>query len=105
MYDKLKELLKEINDDDLRAMFNTAYPTSILGNMFKAKEELEKYMEYVLPVSLGDIVLINETKYVVTCVYTDNSVDILDWKLNKKNVGLYNKTVKVIGKLDVIQEG
>lgn len=103
--EELKKLINEINDDDLKKMFGTAYSATILNeDLEKIKEKLDTYLEYDVPVRLGNIVEFNGETYVVTCVYTDNSVDLLSKDATKKNVGLYMETVKVTGKLDVIKE-
>lgn len=104
MYDTLKKLITEINDDDLRTMFGTVIATTILSNLESAEDELNDYLNYEVPVSLGDIVDFQEKQYIVTCVYTDNSVDLLGDDATKRNVGLYKKVVTVVGELEVIQE-
>ena len=104
---ELEKELRKINDDDLKTMFQTASVFMILKDLSKAATELEQYLKYDVPVWLGDIIEFQNSKYCVTCVYTDNSVDILDLGENasKRNVGLYKKEVKVIDKLQVIKEG
>lgn len=94
--------LKEINDDDLRTMFGTAI-VSVIEKQDDVIEKLNKYLDYK-PVRLGDIIEYLGEKYCVTCVYTDNSVDICGEDAQKKNIGLYEKDVKVIGRLKIIVE-
>lgn len=107
MNNKFEDLLKKINDDDLVTMFNTHFPVSISNRAkeLNVESKLDEYSKYEIPVCLGDIIKFQEKTYVVTCIYTDNSVDILSEDANKKNVGLYMKDVEVVGKLEVIQEG
>lgn len=103
---ELEKILKEINNDDLRTMFQTAVVSIILQDLNKATTEVEQYLEYEVPTCLGDIIEILGKKYCVTCVYTDNTVDLLELGENptKNNVGLYKKEIKIIGKLQVIKE-
>lgn len=105
MKETLEKILKEINDDDKKAMFGVTSNYMITRDLDIAQDKLLEYSEYDVPVCLGDIIEIDKNKYVVTCVYTDNSVDLLDDTAHKKNMGLYKKDVKIVGKLDVIQEG
>lgn len=105
--EELKKKLNEINDDDLKVMFDTAFVQTIINkdtDIITGK--LEEYYKYDIPVSLGDMIEFQNGEYVVTCLYTDNSVDLLSKFGHKKNVGLYQKEneIKMIGKLEVIQE-
>lgn len=104
MYKTLNDILTDVNKDDRKMMFNTEYIQSILLDQKNAEEKLNKYLNYDVPVSLGDIVEYNKKIYVVTCVYTDNSVDLLSEDAVKINVGLYMKNIKVIDSLEVIEE-
>lgn len=105
---ELEKILKEINNDDLRTMFQTAVVSIILQDLDKATTELEQYLQYEVPTYIGDIIEILGKKYCVTCVYTDNTVDVLSLeeneKVTKNNIGLYKKEIKIIGKLQVIKE-
>lgn len=103
-YESLKKMLDEICDDDKKVMFGKTYTSAILINLEEAKEKLEVYENYDVPVYLGDIIEYNGEEYVVTCIYTDNSVDILGKDAQKHNVGLYKKNVKRVGRLEVIEE-
>ena len=99
---ELVKILKEINDDDLRTMFGTSV-VSVIEKQDDVIEKLNKYLDYE-PVQLGDIIEYFGEKFCVTCVYTDNSVDICGEDTQKRNIGLYKKDVKVIGKLEIIVE-
>ena len=100
----LKTKLGKINNNDLITMFGTSLIYTITSKP-DAEEKLNKYCNYEVPVRLGDIIEYQDKRYCVTCVYTDNSVDICGEDASKKNIGLYMKDVKVIGKLQVIKEG
>ena len=67
-------------------------------------DKLIDYFNYDVPVKLGDIVVIKESTYVVTCVYTDNSVDLLGENAKKVNKGLYGIEVSKIDELQCIVE-
>ena len=99
------EYLKDINDDDLRTMFGSSI-ISIIKNKPQdmIADKLIDYFNYDVPVKLGDIVVINESKYIVTCVYTDNSVDLLGESVKKVNKGLYGTNVTKVGELQCIVE-
>lgn len=99
---ELAKTLKEINDDDLRTMYGTTV-VSVIEKQNDAMEKLIKYLDYET-VRIGDIVEYLDKKYCVTCVYTDNSVDICGEDGVKKNVGFYMKDVKVVGRLEIIKE-
>lgn len=100
---EIEGLLKEINDDDLRKMFSTSVVSFIKNKPEELiVKELIKYLEYEVPVNIGDIVKIKNNTYVVTCVYTDNSVDLLGESAKKENKGLYNVEVTKVGKLQRI---
>lgn len=104
---QINDFLKEINNSDLIKMFNSSVVSFIKT---RPQEEVEKklteYWEYELPVTFGDIVEINNVTYVVTCIYTDNSVDLLTCgtDIKKKNIGLYGVDVKKVGTLQCIVE-
>lgn len=100
----LRKILNDINDDDLKTMFETSIVSSIISKP-DVEEKVEKYLEYYIPVSLGDIIEYQGNEYCVTCVYVDNSADICGKDSTKKNVGFYMKDVKVVGRLQVIKEG
>lgn len=106
MSKELEKIIKEINNDDLRTMFQATTPSIILRDLTNATMELEEYSKYNVPVWIGDIIEFHDEKYCVTCVYTDNSVDILKLgeNVSKQNVGLYKKEIKIIDKLQVIKE-
>ena len=106
MSKELENIIKEINNDDLRTMFQTTLPSIILRDLSNATTELEEYLKYDVPVCLGDIVEFKGKNYCVTCIYTDNTVDILSLGeiARKENIGLYKKEITVIGKLQVIKE-
>lgn len=99
----IREYLNKINKDDLLAMFGSSVVSYIM-NMADMESKLLDYLQYDVSVNIGDIIEYKYEKYVVTCVYTDKSVDILGDNAKKQNVGLYNKKVKTIGKLQVIKE-
>ena len=101
---ELSALLKGINDEDLKTTFGTA-ATVVIEKQADAEEKFRKYLEYDVPVRIGDIIEYKGKNYCVTCVYTDNSVDICGEDADKENIGLYKKDVKVIGKMQVILEG
>lgn len=96
---EVEKIIKKINRDDLMHMFQAQYSYVIMKKEGYS-EKLKKYLQWKLPVKLGDVIKIdsNETN-VVTCVYTDNSVDLLDEKGEKRNVGLYGKRVKIVDAL------
>lgn len=100
----LRKKLNKINDDDLKTMFNTSYVATIITEDIDIVEQvLEDYDEYDPRVHIGDIVEFQGKQFVVTCIYTDNSVDLLSYdNAMKTNVGLYCKSIKVTGKCDVI---
>ena len=104
MYKTLNDILTNGNKDDKKTMFNTEYVSSILLDQKNAEEKLNEYLNYDVPVSIGDIVEYNKKIYVVTCVYTDNSVDLLSEDADKINIGLYKKNIKVIDSLELIEE-
>ena len=97
--------LKEINGDDLKKLFDTSVLSFI---KMKPQEEIEaklvKYWEYTVPVNLGDIIEINGLKYVVTCIYTDKTVDLLSEDIIKINTGLYKANITKVGELECITE-
>ena len=100
--EELTKILKEINDDDLRSLFGTAV-VSLIEKQDDVVEKLNEYLNYE-PVRLGDIVEYLGEKYCVTCVYTDNSVDICGENAQKRNVGFYKKDVKVVGRLEIVED-
>lgn len=102
--EKLKKKLNKINNDDLKTMFNTSYAgTIVLEDLDIVEETLRDYDEYDIRVHIGDIVEFQGKQFVVTCVYTDNSVDLLSYdNAMKTNVGLYCKSIKVTGRCDII---
>ena len=103
---ELEKLLKCINSNDLKEMFGACFSSVILAkDSTEVINKLKKYSLYDVPVALGNIVEIEGKRYIVTCVYTDNSVDLLSEDATKYNVGLYKKDVKVVGKLQCIEEG
>lgn len=99
---EVSKTLKEINNDDLKTMFNSTI-VSFIERQSDVKEKLTEYLNYDPP-CLGDIIEYLNEKYAVTCVYTDNSVDICGKDSTKKNVGLYKKDIKVVGRLQLIKE-
>ncbi len=100
---EIEQGLKEINCDDLRTMFDSSFVSTIKTKPIKeVVTKLEEYWKYVVPVSLGDIIKINDKEYVVTCLYTDNSVDLLDSDREKKNKGLYKVLFEKVGELQCI---
>lgn len=102
---ELEKLLKCINSNDLKEMFGVSFASSILiKDSTEIISKLEEYMGYDVPVALGNIIEIEGERYIVTCIYTDNSVDLLSKDATKYNVGLYKKDVKVVGKLQYIEE-
>lgn len=106
MNKELEKIIKEINDDDLRTMFTTTIPSIILRDLSNAAMELEEYLKYDIPVRVGDVIKFQDKKYCVTCIYTDNSADVLvlDGYPIKRNIGLYKKEAEVISKLEIIKE-
>ena len=100
----LDKLLKDINDDDLKKMFNSSVMTVIKAKPQEMLEEkLTEYWDYILPVAVGDVVEIDNDVFTVTCIYTDNSVDLLNnTGTSKLNKGLYNVPIVHIGKLECI---
>lgn len=102
---QIVEYLKEINDDDLRTMFGSSIISCIKNKPQEfVEDKLFEYFAYDMPVKLGDIIEFKDTKYVVTCVYTDNSVDLLNENANKINKGLYNVQITKVGELQCIVE-
>ena len=99
----ISKMLKEINDDDLKTMFGSTI-TSVIEKQSDVEDKLLEYLNYYPPVYIGDIIEYQDKTYVVTCVYTDNSVDICGEDADKKNIGLYMKNVKKIGELQYIRE-
>ena len=101
---QLKMLLEEINSDDLKIMFNHSLSPLIIKNFQPEtiQNKLFEYYSYKIPVSLGDIVEMNNKTYTVTCIYTDNSVDLLSENCKKSNIGLYKVNLSVVGKLQCI---
>lgn len=99
---EVAKTLKEINDDDLKTMFNSSI-VSFIERQSGVEEKLTEYLNYDPP-RLGDIIEYLGETYTVTCVYTDNSVDICGKDATKKNVGLYKKDIKVVGRLQLIKE-
>ena len=101
---QIKDFLSEINDDDLKMMFGFSIPATITFRFTREEieEKLLDYWDYDVSVSIGDIIEIDEKTYTVTCVYTDNSVDLLSEDAMKTNKGLYNKVFKKVGKLQCI---
>lgn len=101
MKKQVEDALKKINSDDLKMMFGTSIVSIISTHpMETIEEKLQAYDTYVVPVSIGDVIDIQGENYTVTCVYTDNSVDLLDKDAEKKNVGLYNINITIVDKLD-----
>lgn len=100
---QLEEYLKGINRDDLISMFNSSVASFIKN---RPQEEVEnkliEYISYDVPASLGDVIKIVDDVYVVTCVYSDNSVDLLSDKAKKINKGLYGVSVSKVGELQCI---
>lgn len=99
----LGKKLKQINDGDLKTMYGTTV-VSLIEKQEDAEEKLNVYLEYEPPVHIGDIIEFQGKTYCVTCVYTDNSVDICGEDATKQNIGLYMKLVKKVGRLQVIVE-
>lgn len=108
---EMRDSLKSINDTDLRTMFTSAFPSIIISeNSTDAKysevlDKLCQYYKYDLPVSIGDVIVMDGEKYVVTCAYTDNSVDLHNCTDNSKkiNTGLYMKNLDKVSKLEHIK--
>ena len=103
---EIEKMLKDINSDDLKEMFGTIFATTILKkDLTQVVEKLTNYYtEYTLPVSIGDVFMMDNKTYTVTCAYTDNSVDVSTVLGTKTNVGLFNKDIKIIGKLQCVEE-
>lgn len=101
---QIEIFLKEINDNDLKKMFGTAFPSAVMRKpQEEVEEKLTEYWNYKIPVSLGDVIKLDKITYTVTCVYTDNSVDLLNVNGSTKiNRGLYGVDVVKIGELDII---
>lgn len=99
----MSNLIKEINDEDLRTMFGVSSAV-LIEKQPDAEDKLNAYLEWIMPVYIGDIIEYQGKKYVVTCVYTDNSVDICGEDATKKNIGVYMKKVEVVGRLQRIKE-
>lgn len=107
----IKTELKDINDTDLKVMFGTTILSSIVRESMtelqfnEVLNKLYAYYEYDVPVCIGDVISMNGEDYAVTCVYTDNSVDLLSCTDNSKkiNTGLYNIPVSKISKLTCIE--
>lgn len=108
---ELKELLQKINKEDLLAIFGISQP-GLIVKFGMTQEELDDiaemlytYMAYIVPVDVGDIVKLDSKEYIVTCVYTDNSVDLLrtDEQNKKINMGIYRNRVEVISKLEYLE--
>lgn len=102
---QIDAFLKEINGDDLKKLFDTSIVSFIKQKPQEVIEEkLTEYWDYVIPVHLGDIIEINSVKYVVTCIYTDNTVDLLSEEISKTNIGLYKVNFTKVGELECITE-
>ena len=100
---QLDAFLKEINGDDLKKMFDSSILSFIKQKSQEVIEEkLTEYWSYVVPVKIGDVVKINNLEYIVTCIYTDNSVDLLGKDVKKTNRGLYGVPVNKVGELQCI---
>ena len=98
---QVETFLKEINSDDLKTMFGTSTVAIIkCRSQETLEEELTAYWDYFLQIGIGDIIVTDGEEYVVTCVYTDNSVDLLSKEGTKMNKGLYKVPYVVIGKLE-----
>lgn len=106
MNKEMEKLLKEVNDDDLRAMFGSIVIPTITRDMDKVIKEMETYLEYEVPFNIGDIIELTGKRYCVTCVYTDNTIDILvmDETPTKQNIGVYKREIKTVGKCQIIKE-
>ena len=110
MINEIKSRLNNICEDDLKTMFQTSFASSIITNatsytrMVQIMETINEYNKYQIPCWIGDIILYDKQTWIVTCVYTDNSVDLLSKseKIKKINTGLYLKNFAVIGQLEKI---
>ena len=100
----LEKLLKEINDDDLKTMFNTSSVAMIKGKSPELiTEQLLEYWDYDIPVRIGDVIEFENEVYTVTCIYTDNSADLLNAEgTHKLNKGFYKVPYVEVGKLTCI---
>lgn len=102
----LVDMLKKINGDDLKTMFGTSFVSYIEKQPEEeVREKLKDYLHIKVAVKLGDIIEYKGEQYCVTCLYTDNSVDVCGKDSQKINTGLYMKNIKIVGKMQIIREG
>lgn len=98
---EIEKTIQKVNKDDLCTVFGASYAYTIMKKE-GYKKKLDEYLKWKVPVKIGDIIKsATGGTDVVTCVYTDNSVDLLNEDGVKKNVGLYGKKVEVVGFLKV----
>ena len=102
---ELEALIKDINDDDLKHMFNSTCASIICAkDLDVVASKLMKYIEYTPDLAVGDMIKFNGKQYVVTLIYTDNSVDLVGEDGQKINTGIYGKEVLYCGKLDCFED-
>lgn len=108
----LIECASKICLEDLITMFNcgketlkTKLKNGTLKESF-VEERLREYMEDYESPFTGDIIEWKGVEYIVTCAYTDNSVDLINRYgekiIRKTECGLYDENWKKIGKLEIV---
>lgn len=102
---KFHDMLSEINKEDLKTLFGTSSVFFIEKSIKEAdiEDALTDYLLYNIDVSIGDVIKIIDVTYVVSLIYTDNSVDLITTDGDKINTGLYNVDFEIISKLNVME--
>ena len=114
-YKETVDKILAINRDDRKKLFGFTTEKEMItaikdGNTTDdiVRATLKWYEEdYNIPVWTGNILKDTDgNQWIVTCVYTDNSVDLISrtGEIKRKNCGAISNKFEVIGKLDKIKE-
>lgn len=105
----------DINEDDRKILFGFTKESDLRKTLNEKKltmDYLHKTVEwfeneYMSPFWTGDIIQdTNQKNWIVTCIYTDNSIDLIsaEGEIRRKNTGTLTTEYIKIGKLEKIYE-
>lgn len=112
--DIVRELVKDIPTEDLKLIFGSGYTTAfaiekdyILEDIVELLQLYNSTVDTIFEaIKTGTILSFeqDERKWVVTCIYTDNTVDLVsyDGKVERKNISVYKhmESFSLHGKLE-----
>ena len=113
---KLIDRYKDINEDDRKILFGFSTESDLRSFMFKENVTCDEIMElidwfkneYMVPFWTGDVITkeTDGTKWIVTCVYTDGSIDLIsaEGKIERRNIGTLRNDYISDGQLEKIIE-